>query len=826
MFVQGGMWLMNRSLKLRIFVVFFCLFGSFSAVFAQDLGAITLAERSAAQLRQTLSDAAANIQLPNSSAEVLTDLRANIEKARSRAFTEADKLKGPAAEISVRLQQLGPEPATGTTEAPGIAQERQSLKDAQAKFDAAQKTLELLGVEAEQLSARAASLQRDRFFQRVFESDRSVLNPSLWGDGVSAMLLFGQRFLALVLGWWGAAVIQAGLAGIAALLFFTITVTTASLLTRGWILRHLEPPPSAKAPSNFDRLWRVAKRTIINTAVALAAMVLVVVTLDASGVMTDRFSRVVRAILDAWLIFVVLKSFTTSILAPNLPEWRLPQLSDEAAARLSRISIFAALVFALDMLMRQMFDVLFLPLQFSVAHSAIVAGTLSFLLAAALRVARSEEALEAKRTEARTRSIYFRWTGPLLQVLWILLFVVIAALVLGYVALAHFITTQIISTGAMVSAFYLVHHLADELILTGLRRNSPVGQFLRRSMSLSESGVERLGVIFGTIVDLALVFIGVPLVFLQWVVTWVDLRSWLTTAFFGFELGGVTLSPSLLFLGFAVLFAGIGLTKLFTSWLDKRVLARTEMDKGVRNSVRKGVGYSGYLIAALVALTSAGVDFTSVALIAGALGVGIGFGLQSIVNNFVSGLILLAERPVKIGDWIVLAPGEGFVKRINVRATEIETFDGASIIVPNSSLISEPVKNWTHGDTRGKFVIPVNVARSEDPEHVRAVLISCVKASSGVSSDPEPWVLLSKFGDFSMEMQLNFFVEDVVMGVFIASDVRFAIVKAFREQGIVMPFPQRDVHHRVHDEDMLPAKLVRGPAARRKPVPKKKPRKR
>ena len=812
---------MNRSLKLRIFVAFFCFFGSFSAVFAQDLSIVTQAERSANALRQILSDATATVSVPNSSSDALTDLRATIEKARSRAFTEADKLKGPAADISVRLQQLGPEPAQGVTEAPGIAQERQSLKDAQAKFDAAQKTLELLGVEAEQLSAHAASLQRDRFFQRVFESDRSVLNPSLWGDGVSAMLLFGQRFLALVLGWWGAAVIQAGLAGIAALMFFTVAVTTASLVTRGWILRRLEPGPAAKAPTNFDRLLRVAKRTIINTAVALTAMVIVVMVLEASGVMTERSLRVVRAILDAWLIFVVLKSFTTSILASNLPEWRLPQLSDDGAARLSRISVFAALIFAVDMLMRQMFDVLYLPLQFSVAHSAIVAGTLSFLLAAALKVARAEEAVEPKRADTRTRGIYFRWTGVLLQGLWVLLFVVVASLALGYVALAHFITTQIISTGAMVSAFYLVHHLADELILTGLRRNSRVGQFLRRTLSLSESGLERLGVIFGTLVDLAIVFIGVPAVFLQWVVTWVDLRSWLTTAFFGFELGGVTLSPSLLFLGFAVLFAGIGLTKLFTSWLDKRVLARTEMDKGVRNSVRKGVGYSGYLIAALVALTSAGVDFTNVALIAGALGVGIGFGLQSIVNNFVSGLILLAERPVKIGDWIVLAPGEGFVKRINVRATEIETFDGASIIVPNSSFISEPVKNWTHGDTRGKFVIPVNVARTEDPEHVRQVLISCVKASSGVSSDPEPWVLLSKFGDFSMEMQLNFFVDDVVMGVFITSDVRFAIVKAFREHGIVMPFPQRDVHHRVHDEDMLPAKLARKAAVKRKPARKR-----
>jgi potassium-dependent mechanosensitive channel len=822
MFVQGGTGYMNRSFKSRIFVALFCLFGSFSAVFAQDLSFVTQAERSAANLRQVLSDATATIGLSTLGSDALTDLRATIEQSRSRAFTDADKLKGPATEISVRLQQLGPEPAAGTTEAPGIAQERQSLKDALAKFDAAQKTLELLGVEAEQLSARAASLQRDRFFQRVFESGRSVLHPSLWGDGVSAMLLFGQRFLALVLGWWGSAVIQAGLAGIAALLLFTVAMTMASLFTRGWILRRLEPSPSAKPPTNFDRLFRVAKHTIINTAVALTTMLVVVVTLGAFGVMTERFSRVVRAILDAWLTFVVLKSFTTSILAPNLPEWRLPQMSDDAAARLSRISIFAILIFAIDTLMRQMFDVLYLPLQFSVAHSAIVAGTLSFLLAAALGVARSEAVVEPKRGDTRTRGIYFRWTGVLLQGLWILLFVVVASLVLGYVALAHFITTQIISTGAMVSAFYLVHHLADELILTGLRRNSPVGQFLRRSMSLSESGVERLGVVFGTLVDLALVFIGVPAVFLQWAVTWVDLRSWLTTAFFGFELGGVTLSPSLLFLGFAVLFAGIGLTKLFTSWLDKRVLARTEMDKGVRNSVRKGVGYSGYLIAALVALTSAGVDFSNVALIAGALGVGIGFGLQSIVNNFVSGLILLAERPVKIGDWIVLAPGEGFVKRINVRATEIETFDGASIIVPNSSLISEPVKNWTHGDTRGKFVIPVNVSRTEDPEHVRQVLISCSKASSGVASDPEPWVLLSKFGDSSMEMQLNFFVDDVVMGVFVASDVRFSIVKAFREHGIVMPFPQRDVHHRVHDEDMLPAKLVRKPAVKRNRTPRKK----
>lgn len=785
--------LKNHSLTLRLFVAVLGLIGLISGAVAQDLGPELKAETEAAELRKLLTDTATQVDLPGNNAEALTTLRARIEEVRAEAFKSADRLTGPAADLEVRLKQLGPPPAEGTVEAPAITTERANLADAKAKFDAARKTLELLAVEAEQLSARAASLQRDRFFQRVFESSRSVLHPALWGDGVSAAILFGERFMALLLTWWGEALMRAGLLGIAAMAFFTAAVASGSVLTRGWLMRRFERWDfgDTKPPSNFDRLLRVAKRSLVNTGVALVAMLIVFTTLNASGILNDRFARVVRAILDSWLIIVALRAFVGGILAPNQPEWRLPQISDEMAARLSRYGSLAIVIFAIDVLMRQMFEVLFLPLQFSVVNSAIVAGALAFVLAGALNSARGAEV--PKKPDARSRTHYFRWAGTLFQVLWILLFVVIVALLLGYIALAHFITTQIISTGTMVSAFYLIHHLADELILTGLRRNSATGRFLRQSMSLSESGVERLGVIFGTLVDLALVFVAVPAVFLQWAVTWVDLRSWITTAFFGFELGGVTLSPSLVVLAIGVLAAGIGLTKLFSSWLDRRVLARTEMDKGVRDSVRKGVGYSGYFLAAVVALTSAGVDFGSVTIIAGALGVGIGFGLQSIVNNFVSGLILLAERPVKVGDWIVLAPGEGFVKRINVRATEIETFDGASIIVPNSSLISEPVKNWTHADTRGKFVIPVSVARAEDPERVREVILAAVKSIPGISANPEPWVLLSRFGDAANELQLNFFVEDVVTGVFVASEARFAIHRAFQAEGIQIPIIQREM---------------------------------
>ena len=142
----------------------------------------------------------------------------------------------------------------------------------------------------------------------------------------------------------------------------------------------------------------------------------------------------------------------------------------------------------------------------------------------------------------------------------------------------------------------------------------------------------------------------------------------------------------------------------------------------------------------MLALTSAGVGFSNIAFIAGALGVGIGFGLQSIVNNFVSGLILLAERPVKVGDWIVVGAGEGFVKQINVRSTEIETFDNCTIIVPNSSLVAEPVKNWTHHDTVGKMTVPVSVARdsepAEGPRHPARAAPRRTRASCAIPNQP------------------------------------------------------------------------------------------
>jgi small-conductance mechanosensitive channel len=361
------------------------------------------------------------------------------------------------------------------------------------------------------------------------------------------------------------------------------------------------------------------------------------------------------------------------------------------------------------------------------------------------------------------------------------------ALLFGYVALGSFIAEQMFDTSALIAILFLLHHLADSAVKASFDPNSGFGRMLRRASGLGERAIERLSLLFRTVADLLLIMAGLPLLFLQWTVTWVDFRALANKAFFGFKVGDVTISLWSVLLVVLVLIAGVIVTNLVVRWLDRRILAETRIDKGVQDSVRKGASYAGYILAIGFALGAAGLDFSNLALVAGALGVGIGFGLQSIVNNFVSGLILLAERPVRVGDWVVLPAGEGIIKRINVRSTEIETFDNCTIVVPNSNLITEAVRNWTHDDTLGRLTVHVGAAYDCNAEEVRDLLFKLARAHVKVLTYPEPQVTLSRFGPYAIEFEIKAHVADVFEAVVVASDLRYEILKAFREKAITIP---------------------------------------
>jgi small-conductance mechanosensitive channel len=226
-----------------------------------------------------------------------------------------------------------------------------------------------------------------------------------------------------------------------------------------------------------------------------------------------------------------------------------------------------------------------------------------------------------------------------------------------------------------------------------------------------------------------------------------------------------------------------------------RILARSRIDLGVRIAIGSIAKYVILVIGFVVILQTAGINLSSITILLGALGVGIGFGLQNVTNNFVSGIIILFERPIKVGDRIEVASVSGDVVDISMRATTIVTNDNISIIVPNSQFISETVINWSHTDRSVRFNFPVGVSYKEDPENVRSILMEIARDNPGVLKSPTPDVLFSGYTESAMMFNLRVWTREYINrpGV-LKSQLYYEITRRFREKGISIPFPQRDVH--------------------------------
>jgi small-conductance mechanosensitive channel len=265
----------------------------------------------------------------------------------------------------------------------------------------------------------------------------------------------------------------------------------------------------------------------------------------------------------------------------------------------------------------------------------------------------------------------------------------------------------------------------------------------------------------------------------------------------GFDIGEFRIVPSRILSALLIFGVIIILSSWVRSQMENHWLKMTTMGPGARDAMVTLTGYVMFLIALLVGMSVTGFDFSNVAIIAGALSVGIGFGLQNIVNNFVSGLIILFERPIRKGDWIVVGATEGYVKEIKIRSTIIQTFDRSDVIVPNSELISNQVTNWVLSSQSGRASVPVGVAYGTDVEKVRDILLAIAEENTSVVKSglvPQPAVLFREFGDSSLNFELRVFLYDIEDRLKVISEINFSINKAFREQGIEIPFPQRDLH--------------------------------
>jgi small-conductance mechanosensitive channel len=389
-----------------------------------------------------------------------------------------------------------------------------------------------------------------------------------------------------------------------------------------------------------------------------------------------------------------------------------------------------------------------------------------------------ENLLPQKQKDDEQRLISLSGRLPNLIYRFLLISLILAPILVsvGYVnAGQELIKSIILSLGLLLTVIVIQDYVVDlYLILLGEEENN-------RDQLIP------------ILLSFVLLLISLPFFAVIWGVRQQELLEIWSNFQGGFDLGTIRLSPGLI-LSFLIIFTfGYMLTRFVQSALQSTVLPRTSIDSGAQTAIISGVGYVGIFLAAIIAFSTTGLDLSSLAIVAGALSVGIGFGLQNIVSNFVSGIILLIERPVSVGDWIEVSGKMGYVRNISVRSTRIETFDRSDVIIPNADLVSGVVTNYTRGNTVGRLIIPVGVAYGTNTKTVESILREIAEAHPKILKDPGPSIVFQGFGSDSLDFEIRAILGDVNWMLSIKSEINHQITERFAKEGIEIPFAQRDI---------------------------------
>ncbi|MBB5609592.1 small-conductance mechanosensitive channel [Janthinobacterium sp. S3M3] len=701
----------------------------------------------------------------------LSQMKADALAAGAEADKLAASLAPDLASVKARLAELGT-PAAGTKEAPDVAAQRSQLDKASSALDAQVKLARLLSVEATQASEQVSTVRRAQLQARLGERTASILAGSFWKQLHGELPQNWQRLQTLGKELSDAAR-QTPLPTWGGILAGMVLGIIASL----WASRYLLVVTATRVPHGRLRRSLHALAVIL---LALATPGLIAELLALGLRWDDHLSDKTDAFISSLVGIICFAGFTAglghALLSAKRASWRLLPLSDALALRMRRYPGVFAFVVVIVWATERITIVINAGLSTAVAVNCIVALLLGLTVAfGLLRAERCWRRVQAADPASPATPL---WLRGVVLVLWLTLAASLISLLVGYVAFGSFVAKQIAWVIVVVCSTYLLTVLIDDICM--LLASTPPPPDVENPVLATPKARDQAAVLLSGIGRAIVVLLALMLLLAPFGEGPGELFHRVGKLQDGLSIGAVAIRPAAVIQALLVLvvaYVGIG---LFKRWLQNSYLPTTSLDAGMQVSFLTLFGYAGGVTAVALALSAAGIGLERIAWVASALSVGIGFGLQAVVQNFVSGLILLAERPVKVGDWVSLGGVEGDIRRINVRATEIQMGDRSTVIVPNSEFITKTVRNVTHASPLGLVQIKLPLPLSTDAEAARALILATFVDNPDILDTPAPSVQLDGIDNSYLMFNATGYASSPRLTYGIRSSLLFELLKRLR----------------------------------------------
>lgn len=768
-------------MKSRILLPLLLLMIALSPAAAQDTDPILSATRALdrASAEYKAIDSAFNERTSPSEAQALQD-RASAVKQTSTEQVAA--LGSQLQLIDQRIAQLGP-PTPGVVEASDIRAQRKLLAQQRSTVDSAIKRGKLLGTEADQIAAEIGRNSADAFSERMSVRVASPLTGAFWGPFFRSLPRDGRRFSSFMKAESGA--IRGGLrsGGLPeALLGLAVAlalVFPARIALRAAGRRYvIERVPGSRIRRSGLALWLTAVGSLVPGLAAVA----LIAGLRAGGMIAPAWADLADAVQQSSFVAALIIALGSALLQRRQSSWRLISISDDTAQRLHPWTYAAAGVVLSSVLLIAIRDGVGAsgPAQAvgdCIASLLYLALILGMLLTGASMRAQIVRAADDDRGDQSVVAFASLLT-------WGVAALSVASLLSGYIAFGYFLARFTLWVSVVAATLYLALVGVDDICSALFSRDGKVADVFHHGFGVRRSLIDQFGVALSALLRILLILLAASLVLFPFGSNISNLLGQIGRVAQGVTVGQITISPGAILRALAVLVAGLFIVRGVQKWLISRYLPATELDAGARNSIAMVARYTGLILAVLWALASLGIGIERIALLLSALSVGIGFGLQAITQNFVSGLILLAERPVKIGDWVKIGTDEGDVKRISVRATEIQIADRSTLIVPNSELITKSIVNKTLSDPLGRIQLQFSVPMGADVGQVRDIVTGLYRANSAIIDDPAPSLFIDSIADGRINFNGFAFVGTPRLVYGARSELLFALLQALPEAGI------------------------------------------